>query len=213
MLLEFPSLARRRRPAAAAAAVALIAVLYLLPMYVRLVPPTPIRPTALDRAVPFLDWTIWLYYSYAVLLLLPFAVCRDDGRVARVFLQLAANSIVAGVIFLVWPTSGVVQQPTAGGLSGLLWDALLIADRPTNYFPSLHVANACVSARALWGERGAWRIVAPAWALLVIAATLTTKQHFAIDLAGGVAVAACSVWLVHRLVRVEPAAWRDRAAR
>jgi len=73
--------------------------------------------------------------------------------------------------------------------------------------------NACVSARALWGERGAWRIVAPAWALLVIAATLTTKQHFAIDLAGGVAVAACSVWLVHRLVRVEPAAWRDRAAR
>jgi membrane-associated phospholipid phosphatase len=178
-------------------------------MHIRLVQPTPLHPTALDRAVPFLDWTIWIYYSYAVFLLLPFAVCRDEEDAARACYRLMTNSMLAGLIFLVWPTSGVVQQPAVGGTSGLLWSVLLTVDRPTNYFPSLHIANTCICAFAVGRERGAWRPVALVWALLIIVSTVTTKQHFVIDLPGGAALAACSVWLVHRGVRVErpPRQW------
>jgi len=194
-MLALPPLSRARRLPAALFIAAFVAALYLLPLHVRFVQPTPLSHTALDHAVPFLDWTIWIYYSYGVFLLLPFAVCRDDERAARALSALMASSIVAALIFLVWPTSGVVQQPTIGGISGLLWDGLLAVDRPTNFFPSLHVANTCICAFALRRESNLWRYVAPVWALLIAVSTLTTKQHFAVDLLGGAMLAGVSVWL------------------
>jgi hypothetical protein len=113
------------------------------------------------------------------------------------------NSILAGLIFVLWPTSGVAQQPTIGGVSGLLWTALLTVDRPVNFLPSLHVANACICGFAMGREPNAWRYVAPIWALLIVVSTLTTKQHFVVDLPAGAALAGLSVWLVHKGVRVE----------
>ena len=201
-MLALPPLTRARRLPAALFIAAFVAALYLLPLHVRFVQPTPLSPTSVDRAVPFLDWTIWIYYSYGFFLLLPFAVSRDEGRAAGALYALMANSIVAVLIFLIWPTSGVVQQPTIGGISGLLWDGLLAVDRPTNCFPSLHVANTCICALALRRESNAWRYVAPVWALLIVVSTLTTKQHFAVDLLGGAVLAGLSVWLVRTLVRV-----------
>ena len=203
MRLALPSLTRTRRLPAAIFIAAFVAALYLLPMHIRLVPPRPLLPTTLDRAIPFLDWTIWIYCSYGIFLLLPFAVCRDDRRAARALYALMANSIVAGLIFVAWPTSGVTQQPTLEGVSGFLWTALLAVDRPANYLPSLHVANACICGFVVGREPNAWRYVGPVWALLIVVSTLTTKQHFVVDLPAGAALAGLSVWLVHKGVRVE----------
>jgi hypothetical protein len=196
MTLALPPLTRTSRLPAAIFIAVFVAALYLLPMHIGLVEPTRLSPTALDRAIPFLDWTIWIYYSYAIFLVLPFAVCRDDGHAARALYGLMANSIVAGLIFFVWPTSTVTQQPAIGGLTGDLWTALLTVDRPVNCFPSLHVANACLCAFALLRERRVWRYVAPLWAFLIVISTLTTKQHLVIDLPAGAALAGLSAWLV-----------------
>jgi len=190
-----------RRLLSATFVAAFVSALYLLPMYVRFASPTLLSPSALDRAVPFLDWTIWLYYSYGLFLVLPFLVGRDEGSASWTLYALMTNSMVAALIFFVWPTSVPAPQPTIGGMSGLLWDGLLTVDRPTNVFPSLHVANACVCAFALWRERNAWRSVSPVWTLLIVVSTLTTKQHFAVDLLGGAMLAAFSLWLVHTVVR------------
>jgi membrane-associated phospholipid phosphatase len=105
------------------------------------------------------------------------------------------NSILAAVVFFVWPTTGVAQDPMSGGTVGLLWSVLQAVDRPANLFPSLHVANTCTCALALWRERGGWRLVAPVWAVAIALSTLTTKQHLLIDLFGGLALAGFSDWL------------------
>jgi len=201
MPLALPRMTGARRRAAALFIAVFVATLYLLPMHIRLVQPTTLSPTALDRAVPFLDWTIWIYYSYAVFLLLPFVACRDDRRAVRLLYTLMANSILAALIFLVWPTSGLAQSPTSGGLTGLLWSMLLAVDRPSNLFPSLHIANTCTCAVALGHERR-WRLVALVWPLSIAVSTLTTKQHLFVDLVGGMALAVFSAWLVRTGVRV-----------
>ena len=188
-----------------------IGVLYQFPIQVRLFNATPLWPTAIDREIPFMDWTIWLYCSYYVFLFLPFWLCRDQLRAARALYGLMANSILGGLIFLVWPTSGALQHPDMEGLSGLLWNALLSADRPTNYFPSLHVANACICALALGREKNAWRYFAPLWTLLIVISTVTTKQHFFIDLPAGMVLAAFCYWLVRKGVRIEARPRRHRA--
>jgi membrane-associated phospholipid phosphatase len=38
--------------------------------------------------------------------------------------------------------------------------------------------------------------VAPVWLALIVLSTLTTKQHFVIDIAAGVLLAAFSLWSV-----------------
>jgi membrane-associated phospholipid phosphatase len=78
----------------------------------------------------------------------------------------------------------------------LLWQALLTVDRPVNCVPSLHVANASVCAFALRQEGTEWRYGAPVWLALIVLSTLTTKQHFFIDIAAGVLLAAFSFWRV-----------------
>jgi len=203
MALVLPPLTRRHRVPAAIFSGVFIGALYELPLHVRVFPATRLWPTFVDNAVPFLDWTVWIYCSYFVFLFLPFAVCRDDARAARVLYGLMANSVLAGVVFLVWPTTGVVQQPVMRGVSGLLWSALLTVDRPANYFPSLHVANVCVCALALSREGNTWRRVAVVWTTLIVVSTLTTKQHFFIDLPAGLSLGAFCFWLVGRGVRAE----------
>lgn len=173
-----------------------IAVFYVVPMHVHLVQPLQLAPTAIDRAVPFLEWTIWIYVSYFALLFVPFVVCRDEARVVHLFYALALNSVLAGALFLVWPTQLAVQQPSGGGLTGLLWQALQAVDRPVNCVPSLHVANASVCAFALQREGTGWRYGAPLWFALIVLSTLTTKQHFFVDISAGVLLAAFSSWWV-----------------
>lgn len=212
MQLLLPPLTRKRRIPAMIFIAVFIGVLYQFPIQVRLFDPTRLWPTAIDRAVPFVDWTIWLYCSYYIFLFLPFVVCRDPVRAARVLYGLMANSILGGLIFLLWPTAGEVQQPLLEGISGLLWSALLNADRPTNYFPSLHVANACICAVALSREKNAWRYVAPVWTLLIVVSTVTTKQHFVIDLPAGMVLAAFNFWLVRKGIRIQVRPKRHRIA-
>jgi membrane-associated phospholipid phosphatase len=78
---------------------------------------------------------------------------------------------------------------------------LQAVDRPVNLFPSLHVANTCTCALALWRERRGWRRVALVWAVAIASATLTTKQHLLVDLFGGLALAGFSDWLAVNRVR------------
>ncbi len=74
-------------------------------------------------------------------------------------------------------------------------------------FPSFHAASAVLYMWALWPVRGIGGIAA-ALNLLMIAATPTIGAHYLIDVAGGIAVAAASIWAVK--VYLE---WLGRASR
>ena len=200
-----PSLNEERRIGAAVFLGAFVALLYEVPLRIHLTEPLPLHPGPIDTAIPFVEWTVWVYYSYFVFLFVPFAVCRDDARAGRVFCAVTLNSLIAAAVFLAWPTTGMAQQPTSGGVTGLLWSALLIVDRPANFLPSLHVANTCACALALGRQSGAWRLAAPVWAALIAVSTLTTKQHFFIDIPTGASLGILSYWLFGGSPREETA--------
>jgi membrane-associated phospholipid phosphatase len=61
-------------------------------------------------------------------------------------------------------------------------------------FPSFHAASAVLYMWALWPVRGIGGIAA-ALNLLMIAATPVIGAHYLIDVAGGIAVAAASIWV------------------
>lgn len=166
-----------------------------------LVTPTMLIPGALDAAVPFLDWTVWIYLTQFLLLPTAIAFARDDVDRSHTFYAMLLATIVAATIFLTWPTQIARDTPAANGLTGLAWRLLHYADTPANCFPSLHVSLAVVAARALW-RRGAL-VLATIWPVLIAISTLTTRQHVAWDIAGGLLLAAFALWLTPRILSLE----------
>lgn len=78
-------------------------------------------------------------------------------------------------------------------------------DKPGNTFPSLHVATTVLGALRLRHRRGGalWLL----WAALISVSTLTVKQHFLVDVLGGLAVAfAVHAVVFRKAARTQPAA-------
>lgn len=124
--------------------------------------------------------------------LMPFIllfVVRDRAAFRRLAAMLSAVILFSAAIFLLWPLrlprDPLAPTTTFDGLLG----GLYAADRPTNLFPSLHVSMAFLFALAIGQARPRWRPWTLAWATLIAASTLFIRQHYLIDVLGGVAVA------------------------
>ena len=146
-----------------------------------------------ERHIPFLPWTVIPYMSSDLLFVAAFLLCRDSAALRRLAARIAFAILVSAACFLIMPLQYAFARPEAGGLPGALF-SLLSWDLPYNQFPSLHISLAIV----LWPVfaarlRGAARIAAAAWFVLIAISTLTVYQHHAIDLAGGALVGALAL--------------------
>lgn len=147
----------------------------------------------IEERIPVVAGSVWIYLSYFTLLIwtavrLPREPWARRGTGALVFVITCC-----GIIFLVYPTTIVrLPIPDAGmSAAALRWVRRL--DPPNNCFPSMHVALAATSAliqRKANPRRGALFLL---WAALITASTLMTKQHYLLDVGGGLLLAA-SAW-------------------
>jgi membrane-associated phospholipid phosphatase len=190
MQLRLPLVHRGNRVVAVIVGGALVIALYLLPSRLQLRPAITLDRSFIDAWVPFLGWTIWVYLSEYPFMVLALWLGTDDRERSRLFYAFILAAMVGLAIFILWPTAVARESPGSDGLTGLLWRWLYSVDTPANALPSLHVANTCLAAARLRRCGGALRVIAPLWALLIVLSTLTTKQHYAIDIAGGMALAA-----------------------
>jgi membrane-associated phospholipid phosphatase len=151
-------------------------------------PLTVMPVTAVDKWIPFSDRAVWLYLS--LFLLMPIAPMQmvRAGQLRRYTLGVAGMSLLADLVFLLWPTA--VLRPNAETTNTVYYH-LTILVTPVNAFPSLHAAMAVFST--LCYEQIApymrnpqlWRIGLWIWALGIIYATLATKEHVALDATAG----------------------------
>lgn len=154
----------------------------------------------LDERIPLVPWTVSIYFGCYVFWAVNYILCaRQSRRLAyRFFCADMIAKLTCFAFFLILPT--MIQRPSIQGDG--FWDAgmrfLYYKDTPVNLFPSIH----CLASWLCYiGVRSNKDI--PAWyrhaswimALAVFISTLTTKQHFIVDVFAGVAVAEISWWL------------------
>lgn len=202
--LRLPLIDRRLRIPAVVGGGLLLIGLFVVPERFHLGGPTSLDKSVVDHWIPFLAWTIWVYVSYYLFLILAVWLPKDDKRRSDVIYGLVLAAIIGVVIFTLWPTSVMRQSSSFDGATGFLWHLLFSVDTTFNALPSLHVANTCLAAIALWPRRGLGRIIVPVWATMIILSTLTTKQHYAIDVPGGLLLAAICFVLVWFGVEYSP---------
>jgi membrane-associated phospholipid phosphatase len=186
------SLARPYRvPAAMVLLVALIPLYVLIPAFF---PPRTryVPELALDRAWPLVPaWAVVYGALYLFVILLPMFVVRQHELIRRTVHAYLLVWIAAYVcFFVVYPTVALRPDEVTGeGFAVWGLRALYASDPPYNCFPSLHVAHSFVSALACFRVHRPVGILAMIVATLVALSTLFTKQHYVLDVIGGVALA------------------------
>ena len=153
---------------------------------------------ALERAIPFLPWTIWIYFSFFIFI--GSTVFRVDDRLFwRFILTSSLAATIAWSIVLLFPVSFDRPDPALidNELHRQIFTLVHAADPSHITFPSLHVAVTWICNFLLWNREGRiWRILL---GVAISLSTLTTKQHLISDVIGGVTLAWFCVWFVDRI--------------
>lgn len=198
-MIDFPALSKANQARAMLLGYLMFSALYLGSAGLHLQPPLLLQPGPVESAMPFIDWSVWIYLSQFGLLVIAIVYASGDQDRSRVFYAMLLATVLASMVFVVMPT--YVERPifAADGLTGAAWMMLYGIDTRFNCFPSLHAALAALAGIVLW--RRGWRTLAVAWPGFIIISTLTTRQHVAWDVVAGLLLAT-AVWIVTpRLIR------------
>ena len=147
-----------------------------------------------DAAVPFLPWTIVIYFGCfaAWFLFYRFIAGLPRERADRFFSSNILGKAVCLLFFLFLPTS--MARPDVSGPS--FWEFAMrfmySVDTPDNLFPSIHCLNSWLCWAGVRGNRNVplrVRVSALVAALLVCVSTLTVRQHVIADVIAGIVLA------------------------
>jgi membrane-associated phospholipid phosphatase len=156
--------------------------------------------TAFDQAMPFLPLTAFAYVSAYALVFVAFLSLRREASQVRFLEVFIACVLAAGFIHWALPTTypralyPLTDDVTAPARA--LLSLVRAFDTPNSCLPSLHVAISLASAGLVRRERPLLFLGLMAWALVIVVSTLTTKQHYLVDVVSGAALALVSTVLV-----------------
>ncbi len=161
----------------------------------------------LDNQIPFLRWTIWFYVSQYLIIPFSFVLVKKTENYTSMFYSMLLATLFSCTIFLLYPTSINRPETLDSSLIDTVRWLLYQLDSPTNCFPSLHVALACLSGVFIAREYRWFGIVSWIWSSLIIISTMTLKQHYVIDVIGGIAIATLSYCLTSVLIKGNIKPW------
>jgi len=178
----------------------LAALLYLFAQRFPIFTARELPLTWVDDAIPFIPTTIWIYTSEYFFFLAVFLIVRGEQALNEYFYAWIILQIICIPIFWLWPTIfprhlfGLPNELDT--MSYFVFANMRVTDLASNCFPSLHVSGVFVSALVL---RKHSKTFLPflIWAVIISASTLTTKQHYFVDVVAGLILAI----LVHIVLR------------
>jgi membrane-associated phospholipid phosphatase len=158
---------------------------------------------ALDDRIPYLPASIWVYMpAYVGSFLLAIWVLRDARQLRAAFFAVLMLAVLVLPFHVLTPIACPRPDlPGGTGLTALAVRWLYAADPRINTFPSMHVANATLCAAMVTHANRRWGLLAWALAIGVWISVLTLKQHWFVDVPGGLGFAAIGYL-----------AWRARVA-
>jgi membrane-associated phospholipid phosphatase len=202
--MRLPAIDKQRKWPAFAAGYVGFCALYIFTGRVHWRAPAPLPPWAIDRMIPFIDWTVWIYHTQFFFLLFAVWAIRQTVNLSRTLYAMAMASAVSFVVFFVYPTTLPRAAMASDVVTARAFEFLYRVDPATNCLPSLHVALAALAAFGVASESKRLGSAAILWAGLIGLSTLTTRQHYFIDVLAGLCVAGVSRLCAGRLSFAAP---------
>jgi membrane-associated phospholipid phosphatase len=158
--------------------------------------------TELDYAIPTVPSFLAAYCLYYLILPLPFWSAYQQRSTQKSLFAVGATFFVAATIcntiFILFPTE--IIRPTVNG-TGFFAESLRFlhaVDGSVALLPSGHVTYSLVAALTTMHMDRKLGIIIWLVAFLVMPATVLIKQHYILDVLGGILVALFSYYIVFR---------------
>ncbi len=190
-------------------------IVYLSSNHIHLFTPRPLPMWAIDEAIPFWPQTVWIYLGEYAAIFILFMMSDDDINANKFVYSFASLQVVCGAIFVLWPTTYprdlYALPPDVDSLTRSVLSSLRQIDTPANCCPSLHVASIYLPALIFLKEQREKFPLVFALATVIALSTLTTKQHYIIDVLLGIVMAVVLYWIFNVAVRYRPLPQRREA--
>lgn len=179
--------------------------LYLPANHFHFFPPQLLHVTAFDAAVPFIPNTFWIYVSEYIFFAAVYITCKDLENLTKYFYSFLVLQSVSVLIFWVWPTTYPRELfPLPDDLNAIThwaFSSLRMTDTPANCCPSLHVSSVYLSTFIFLDDQKKKFPFFFLWGTAIAASTLTTKQHYLVDVISGFFMAVLTYWVFHKWIR------------
>lgn len=141
-----------------------------------------------ERRIPFLPEFVWLYLSIYPTFLLPFLFIRDRDFFRIFSLAYITVMFVCYVTYLAYPVT--IERPHFAEDSFSTWALGIVyrADKPWNCFPSMHVAMSLLAALTILEVHHVRGVLTLLLTVAIAASTVLIKQHYILDVVGGMAL-------------------------
>jgi membrane-associated phospholipid phosphatase len=157
--------------------------------------------TIIDQSIPMIPWTIIIYLSDYFYILFLLHLFKNQALYSQACYATFFGVTIAFATFFTFPTVFPREQIPIQVPWDTFFKLLHGFDAPSNCFPSLHVSNTLIPTwfcvQQLPRKRDRWLLWL--WAIAICLSTVTTKQHYAVDILGGLAVTWISIELVKRV--------------
>jgi hypothetical protein len=152
-----------------------------------------------ELSLPFVPAVALIYLSVPLVLALTPFVLRTWRDFLPFFVTLTAETVIAGLVFLVAPVTQGYPQRVASGAWAWLFQLADKLNLDYNEVPSLHVAFAITSALVFGRRCGVFgKTLFWMWAAAVVVSALLMHEHHVLDLAAGATLGFVAVGVVHR---------------
>ncbi len=159
---------------------------------------TVLPPSMVDESVPFSASAIWLYLSFFIIIPLSYLSCPIT-RLAGLRRATQLTALIAGAVYLTFPTTMVYPQVVGDDFSVRLLQLLQRIDSPQNCLPSLHIA---LTVLAVWAMSDSQQKVKTGlyllWGAAIAFSILQLRRHLFIDLVTGAMLAGIVGWVFLR---------------
>lgn len=156
----------------------------------------------IDGRIPLMEEFIIIYFASYIFWfagLFYLAYHKDSSFFFNGFSRILVGLLVTFFCFAVFPLEIVRPTVTEEGIWGDLVRLLYSIDAPNNLCPSLHCFFNWILYVQIRGKKEyplALRLFSCIFSFAVFASTLFTKQHFLLDVVGGVLLAELTVFIV-----------------
>lgn len=185
-------------------AAAVFGLCYLIPNHFHWITPDLLPLTEYDRLVPFIPNSVYVYNSEYFLFIGAFFLFRDRSNQNRFFWAFVLMNVFCFFIFTFFPTtyprSDYPIPADVHWFTQSVFHGLRTIDDPSNTFPSLHVGCCVLTTLAFLPKKEfGWKFwVSLVWSIAVSLSTLTTKQHYIVDILGGTIVASAAYYVFYK---------------
>lgn len=153
--------------------------------------------TPIDNAIPLMSQWMYIYFGCYIFWIINYilvARIHRDNKAAfyRFVVTDLVSRLVCALFFVFLPTTNERPEVVGDRFSDWLLRFLYSIDQPTNLFPSIHCLVSWLCFAGIRDSKRVskgYKIFSCVFALLVVASTQFTKQHYLADAIAGILIA------------------------